>query len=282
MEYIGGENLFTSHFVMGCLLPTDKNLEVVSFLNDWMHYKDSDWGMSKYKTARTQYISFLHIIEIPILKNIIIDLSKYYKKQFPYSEQKDFLDYTFDYTLHDLKRLLENDSFTWLASTPTKNNFHVYYKYESDSFEFLDFIVDEDKTINYYKQYFKKVLELFDSFDYEKLTFDNNSTNEGIKKPESKDATKTLWFQVGLTFATGEIYPLLEKHGKNINEVARELGNEMYNKYISGTLHNYTGSNKDKNIFSTYRKMNLIKQHCNEKGIKITQDFIAKLDSIKP
>jgi hypothetical protein len=278
MEYIGGENLFTSHFVMGCLLPTDKNLEVVSFLNDWMHYKDSDWGMSKYKTARTQYISFLHIIEIPVLKDIIIDLSKYYKKQFPYSEQKDFLDYTFDYTLHDLKRLLEKDSFTWLASAPTKNNFHVYYKYESDSFEFLDFIVDKDKTINYYKQYFKKVLELFDSFDYENLSFESKKEMYNEKTEKPKDIKKEYWFIVGLKFATGKIQEL-NKKGFSAPKIASELFNEYkvtsIRPYITDSIGNST--TRSQNIYSNNDHLLIIYNHCKENSITVVEEFKSRI-----
>lgn len=87
----------------------------------------------------------------------------------------------------------------------------------------------------------------------------------------------TIWFQVGLLFANGEMDKLIIKHTidkvPNPNGIARELGHPNYSKYILATLNNYSGANGDKNIYNNPDKIRTIYEHCQENKIEMTERF---------
>jgi hypothetical protein len=173
MGYSEEVNVLTSNFVMGCLLPTDNNIECVDSLNKWIVFKDSDWTMKNKNTDRTKYISFLHIIALPILKEIVIDLAKIYRKQYPYGEKNDFIEYYFDYTLIDIDRIANRD-YTFYGTPPTIPNHEFYYWLEQPANEFLDFAIPTDQDIENYKQYFRKVIQFLNELDYKKASRNND------------------------------------------------------------------------------------------------------------
>lgn len=163
MEYLGGVNLLTYHFTIGCkessLIYTKTITNHIESLHKWIDFKNNDWGMKQYNTDNTQYICYLEIIPIEILKEIIKDLYTIYKKKYPYSEYSNFIEYTFDYTLYDLKRIIERD-YHWLSESPNENIFTYYNNYLINDREYIDFGLNTDLDIEYFKQYYKLVIEL--------------------------------------------------------------------------------------------------------------------------
>lgn len=181
MRYSGGLNVFMSHFVIGSrYLPTSDVLDDAHTLYKWMHFKDTDWGMSRYTTGKTQFISFPHIFPLSDLEDIFRDLIRIYKKEFPFSEKSDWIDFFFDYTLDDLKWFIDTE-FTFYGPSPIDKD--PYYFFYRDIGEIVDFLVDSDKGIDYYKQYYKRVISLINNIEYgneptvlieKELSFENN------------------------------------------------------------------------------------------------------------
>lgn len=172
MEYLGGINLFTSHFVIGSSRVaknyTQTETNVFRALQKWLEYKDTDWGMKRYRTERTQYVSFLNIIELSTLKQLVNEIVIHYKKQFPYSSKEDFIKHVFSYSIFDLKQIIERE-YTWLSEAPGEPDF-CFYTYFSDSDkEFLDFAIPSDQSIEHYKQYYRKVIEIIENLDFESI-----------------------------------------------------------------------------------------------------------------
>ncbi len=168
MEYLGGINLFTSHFIIGCKedsreFTKTETIEIEA-LHKWIYFKDTDWGMERYRTDRTQYIDFLEIIELETFKEITEGLYQSYCKEFPYSTKKDFIKHVFDYTIFDLERFLKLD-LHWLGEAPNEDNYSFYTVYSYHDEALLDFAIDAKLNIEHYKQNYKVILGYLKSFE---------------------------------------------------------------------------------------------------------------------
>lgn len=166
MDYLSSENLFFSKYVIGCELPNNTNIDCIKTLHNWLYFKDNDYGMSRYRTDRTQFIAFLNIIDLPVLKEIINDLIIIYKKEYPFGEKADFIEQIFSYTLYSLESFVEYENYTFYGTPPNIKN-EVYYKFERDDNEYIEFVTEPVKDIEYYQQYYKKVIEMINNLDFE-------------------------------------------------------------------------------------------------------------------
>ena len=112
------------------------------------------------------------------------------------------------------------------------------------------------------------VLSKIEELKHSKITSNNTS---------KKHYTENLWFEVGLKFATGEMFNLLKN--SNPTQVAKKLGNNSYRPYIGSTIgtENVKG---DKNIFNNLDKMENIIKYCEENKIDVCQDFIDKYNEL--
>lgn len=85
--------------------------------------------------------------------------------------------------------------------------------------------------------------------------------------------SSTLWFQIGLLFATGEMEQLRVKFNGNATQIANSLGNKNYRPYISESLSMTNKS--DKNIFSQPKKLKSIYEYCIQNNIDMTESFTS-------
>jgi hypothetical protein len=95
-------------------------------------------------------------------------------------------------------------------------------------------------------------------------------------------------FKVGLLFANGIMNKYFTVNTKNATvmnveytapKIARELGNESYNKYILASINNYTDrENRNKNIFNSSDMMTKISSHCDAENIPIDDYFKSRLN----
>ena len=203
MYNLGGNNLFTSHFIIGCrevILEFTKTKTVeIEALHKWMRWKDEDWGMDKYRTDRTQYISFPRIVELTNLKELIIDLHRIYLKEYPFSTIEDFMDGVFGYSIFALERFVEMD-FDWLSEPPYEQNYTFYTVFRHEDKEFRDFGIDSKYDIEYYRQYFKAVLKLLKNYELENKETKNDKVlsteffppHQNEKPKPEKEAPKTF------------------------------------------------------------------------------------------
>jgi len=196
MEYLGGVNLITSHFVIGCkecyIEDTKTHTNKILTLHNWLDYKDSDRGMKTYRVDRTQYISFPHIIELKDLAFILKDLISIYKKAFPYSEKSDFISHVLSHTIYELNEFI-SWNFTWLAYPPNEKNYQFYYHYDFSFKEFIDIAIPSNHTIENYKQYFKKVIQLINDLEFdENDKIQNNQQNDLLPKQIETDKIEVI------------------------------------------------------------------------------------------
>jgi len=117
---------------------------------------------------------------------------------------------------------------------------------------------------------------------------ENNKVPDDEKK--DKEYKNTIWFKVGELFASGEMekyYSInhnnetIIKGEYNALKIAKELGNESFNKYILAIINNYgvEKSNGNKNIFNSRDKMLKIISHCKEKSFDVIPYFTERLPS---
>lgn len=168
MDYVGNRNLFFSHFVIGGKLPKNNEIECFNSLNKWLQYKDTGIMSRKYSTEKTQYVCFLHSIEIATLKHIIYDLMLLYKTKYPYSEKKDFLKDVFGYTLYELENFVNRKYIPF--GEPTQETKYTYYFYfDTKEIMFYDYAIKQGNDIEYYIQYYKKVIDLIKNIEYKEV-----------------------------------------------------------------------------------------------------------------
>tara|TARA_B110000285_G_C15138189_1_gene628677 strand:- start:2956 stop:3831 length:876 start_codon:yes stop_codon:yes gene_type:complete len=167
-----GVNLFTSHFVIGCkecnLGFTKTHTEQIDSLHKWMNWKNTDYAMDRYRTKHTQYIDFLHIIDLEELESVLKLIVKNYKIENPYSDKIDFLKNTFSYTIWELEEFIKNADIHYLGQAPNEDRYEFHTFYDRLSGEFVDYAIDSNFSIDYYKQYYKRVIELINQIDFEK------------------------------------------------------------------------------------------------------------------
>ena len=164
MEYLGQINLLSNHFIVGChevnLKFTKTLTEEIQNLHRWLDFKDSDRVNEKNRTKRTQYIYYCNYINLEQLLEIKKDLYNIYLKAFPYSEYSDFIKYVFESTIYELTDFIERD-YKNLNAPQQNNNYDYFTFYSREDEEFLDFGTPiEHSGIVFFKQYYKKVLEL--------------------------------------------------------------------------------------------------------------------------
>lgn len=112
---------------------------------------------------------------------------------------------------------------------------------------------------------------------------------EKVNPANSSDENK-IWFKVGLLFANGTMEKYYNVNDKGVlsfkdnftvPKIAKELGNVKYNKYILGTIQNYSiKNNGDKNIFNSRDKMEKIIAYCKQRRIDIIPYFIDRMPPI--
>jgi hypothetical protein len=189
MEYLGGRNLLTSHFIIGCCEVERKftltETQEIEALHKWLDFKDNDWGMRQYRTERTQYIDFLEIIDFECFKNITTELYKSYSNEYPYATKKDFIKHVFEFTIYDLETFLKL-KLSWLGEAPNEDIYSFYTVYSAYDREYLDYAINSNYTVEHYRQYYKVVLDYLKSF-YDASPIDGLPTCQPIETEEETD-----------------------------------------------------------------------------------------------
>ena len=149
---------------------------------------------------------------------------------------------------------------------------HEIFKLNRIPLETIDF--DGRKRVEFYRQYLQK-----------KLMKILMGETKPLPKPEidlDEKITRTTWFKIGITFATGqaqELYKEYKQKKGHFTKMANKLGfKETDRPYFSETINNSTISNK--NLYSSPDKLKTIYAYCQVKNIKVCPDFIAQIESI--
>jgi hypothetical protein len=226
----GGFNLFTSHFVIGCkevnrnftLTETDE----IEALHKWIEFKDNDPHMTKYRTRNTQYISYLRIIPIEDFREILEGLKTIYRKKYPYSEPKDFIKHHFEGTIFELKRIVENSFyFTWMSEPPNENKYTYYSYFSHEDRENIDFGILNDYDIDYYTQYYQRVIDLIEKTTFEGKT--NNSSHPLLSERQELIIKKLI--ERG--FSDVHVYRFLKDEKQFITITESQFKTFMNNSY---------------------------------------------------
>jgi hypothetical protein len=141
------------------------------------------------------------------------------------------------------------------------------------------------------KEAHKKAFEISDFLKNKKIEL---SMSEQQKPPQQNETnrldekykTQNL-FKVGLLFAKGTMNKYFTVNIKNATvmnrqytapKIAKELGNDSYNKYILASINNYTDrENGNKNIFNSLDMMTKIISHCETENIPVDTYFKSRL-----
>lgn len=219
-------------------------------------------------------------------------------------------------TLNLFKRLADNDHFsetdTYKEKYQTIKNNWLNQNIDTDEKDFVNNELAKCETIilELQKPIYNKLL--FSEVQPEPTEFKRNLTNIidkrikflnetlttfeakklPLQQPETDKPDETyktqLLFKVGLLFAKGEMnkYFTVNSKGETVMnngftapKIARELGDEGYNKYILATINNYTPDKENgrKNIFNSFDMMSKIITHCEAENIAVDTYFRSRL-----
>lgn len=270
MDYVGNRNLFFSHFVIGGKLPKNNEIECFNSLNKWLQYKDTGIMSRKYSTEKTQYVCFLHTIEIDTLKHIIYDLMLLYKTKYPYSEKKDFLKDVFGYTLYELENFVNRKYIPF--GEPTQETKYTYYFYfDTKELMFYDYAIKQGNDIEYYIQYYKKVIDLIKNIEYKEVCetiydciFKVNSINAYSlqKKYNLSEHDTNELYRIFLPFITLTVFDV-----QSFKNLLQEYKNSFIESY--GTFDFEIFEREQLNIFISQLNDFL---DCLQKGKAVTYD----------
>ena len=231
MQNLGNQNLFTSHFIVGCMSNINNNLESKKELNSWLKFKDFNSEMDKYRVNQTQYVDILYEIDLSIFKDYLLNLVENYKKAFPYAEKIDFINHVFAYSLFDLGNFIKRE-YRFLGSYSTSSNYDFYCYYEVSSNEYIDFAIPSNKTIEHFKQYFKRIIQLVNDVQFEdsdNLKFDSQTELTEIETAETPSLSIS---QIALKFVYEGKLINRENSEEIVKQYGHTSGDALYNKYI--------------------------------------------------
>lgn len=149
-----------------------------------------------------------------------------------------------------------------------------------------------EKTEPYHIEPQKMFLESKRKSIKEQLKIDRLKSKQN--QPQQNESIKTnevyknqYLFRVGLFFAKGIMNKYFTVNSKNATvmnsqytapKIAKELGNDSYNKYILASINNYTDKeNGNKNIFNSLDMMTKIISHCETENIPVDAYFKSRL-----
>ncbi|MBK8486100.1 MAG: hypothetical protein IPL31_17585 [Saprospiraceae bacterium] len=236
----GNPNFFTSEYVIGTTFPKDFNLDEVKMLKSWLEFKDKDWGMKNYRTAETQCIVILHHIDLDTLREILHDLIPIYNKKYPYSEKSDFIKHVFGETLISLENFIGRN-FTYYGSSNESSGYICFYYNDKYKYPIIDYILEQSKDVDFYKQYYSSVIELIQSIDYNTIVSNISATHEYSKEEVNKLKIPEI--------ALIHVYEGIPITRHNSSEIAAKYG--------------YTANNSGEGLFQDYT---YYKSSANRKG----------------
>lgn len=257
MEYSGGTNLFTSHFIIGHRMANKKNTKTetiqVAAYNRWLEFKENDFVLNKY-LRRTDFVAFLDFKDLDKFKKIVEDLFCIYTKKFPDSKKSDFISYVFEYTIGDLEYFL-GLHLNWLGEPRNEDNYTFFTSCDRISKRYEDFAIRADYELEHYKQFYRAALDYLDSF-----VKDISPTN----KQETRELTIN---QIALKY----VYSGNQVTRKNSDAIIVQYGHKSGEKLF----HRFT-------FYSSAANRKGIPHPCTAKKLKNKIDLLESVIELVP
>ena len=169
----GYDNLLFDQFIYGASLD-NKNLLKPEVVNIWFEHTENEYERAMFRAYNNiDYVMFLNTIDLDVINGVIVDLWNIYKTKYIYSSKEDYIKSVWQFSIYEIEDFIKE---TYYHSGYNCKGFELWFcNDKNDITNNLWFFLDEDKDPDYYKQYFKKVLELLISF---KGVNSNDNTNE--------------------------------------------------------------------------------------------------------
>jgi len=198
MEELRHRSLLVSHFITHHKRFRKENtktetVEVEAFNRFIDSYNKDFFELDRIDFDKVDFVKFLEIIELEKFKSIVESLHRIYQNEYPYSEKKDFIEFTFHSTIGELdyffgqKRLIES-----MPRTNDEKNYD-FYKCKDGS-GLAVFAIDQRLDIEHYRQYYKVVINYLNSFAEDALP------PQQIEKLISEQNEAELSEKVGLIY----------------------------------------------------------------------------------
>jgi hypothetical protein len=172
---------FSTDFIIGTDYSDIKQTDIKEVFFDWHKY-----FTKSYIDKKIQFVAFLNEINIEDLKSIINELMIQYHSKYPHSNKQNFLDHYFDYTLYQLGVFIERE-YQFICTCPKHKNYAFYGFYHKIDREYIHYAIPSTKDIDYFKQYFHKVITTIEGSEYI-----NSDMPDNLVLVNNKDDLKNL------------------------------------------------------------------------------------------
>lgn len=187
---MGYDNLLFDQFIFGATLNNTKILKS-EVVNVWFEHTQSQYERAMFKAYNNiDFVSFLNIIDLETINDFIVELWKVYKTKYTYSSKEDYIKSFWQFTIYEIEDFLKE---TYYVSGYNYKGFQLWFcNDKTDISNNLWYFLDEDKDPDYYKQYFKKVIELLKNFQCVNF-LPNETTEQNNQTPFTDPKTHELF-----------------------------------------------------------------------------------------
>lgn len=206
-------------------------------------------------------------------------VKKRVREDVEYQNDSQFLDkWVKKYDLYDLKfPFTENEEIEQIIGTSINQSDLSYEQNKLCTNMQIDFYCHAAMVEKY------KMIDFID--ELVELEIKNKQPAVPGEKKKDYDFRNHIWFKAGVLFAKGEMNEYYYsnksgfKDGYSAPSVTKKIGHENYEKYILGTINNYSLDNRnaDKNVFNSRDRMIKIIDYCEENEISVIPYFIKRL-----
>lgn len=196
MQLLGNFNLFISDLIIGAEIDQQgeticfERIEIIKTITNWIKASNYDFATEE-NIKSIESISFLHEIKFDVLETFINDLISIYRKSYPYATEEDFINDNFIYYLEFLEVFISRQ---YIFTAPlTQDNYDFYKYFDKESRQYLYYVISNEKTIEHYKHYFKKVIEFIKGISFGNLNPNPIISTQNPDEEKENSFTAQQW-----------------------------------------------------------------------------------------
>lgn len=261
----GYSNIFANHFVVGgCELILEKNscIEIQQNLIEWLSTPHHRFAWM-FPIERICWINFLVTIDLEELNLIFDSLYSIYDSKYKFHSMSDFISLVFGNTIEEI------EYFNSINPLPfgKLNEYFLYFYVSPLEKQYQIFIAERE--LEFYRQYFKKVLSFFESKSIHTSTKETEFTLKEIA---------LLHFYLDMPINTHNRNEIAVKYGHN-------SGHKLYAEYNRFCKKNnrFGDSGNNRRQEDQIQRFRKIEPHIpKEKKLKFLEELAALENTLTP
>lgn len=201
------------------------------------------------------------------------------------TSRSEFLKEKFNSNSEEIK---QTESRFWKVYKYDVSQFYKNYQFKATKEDLNNLFFHSEKeigTINEIWNIHKLLKKYFDSKNQLRILKEVISFNFPQVQKKTKPVEENIWFQVGLTFATGKAQELLNKYKTGNGEYVKghfkkitlELGFKPTDRPLFSDTFGNNNKSSNNNIYSQPEKLLHIFEYCVNNNLTVVEDFKEQL-----